>query len=695
MDRCIARVAIASSIVIPLSALCGYLVWAVIALQDPEESRARVPADMSSSLSPPSELQISHQAELDDLLSGTGQDAREARHNVRSLDIRKVECVGEEWPRLRCLQHLSISVDKRNLAEFPRVLRASALPALRSLKLDCEKNYGDRKWACPLLEGRFEQLNHIHIEQFRMERKALDAVLHQVPNLAHLDLGSNYIGNEGCGQLAEALRERACPNLTHLHLDRNNIGNEGCGQLALGLKEGCPHLQTLDLQNNSIRALPDALGQLRSLTRLYISWNRIRRIQPALYGLILQLDEFHAFNCPLEDPPKEVYRRGLDALKRYLREVRRRGGVQELRTARVMLLGDMMHGKTTLCRSLPRGVPCPKVESRERTHALEIHDWVIDRPGAQELNIKLWDFAGHQVYYATHRSFFSRLCIYVVVARIEVDQGKMQSVIKSSIEWLMSICKAVPGGAQVVVVGTFPHDQREKGNEQALRDNLDLLKDRLGEADEERVRVWNSNRGNGNQRKEEAKAVEICGVMWVDCHSDDDHNVGPIAAKLEELAEKTVRDKQQFPGSYIETLEAHESLCASTRVGVSSLQAFRDRVGEAAEDGVMRDALQFANDVGILQYYPGIDRDIVFTDPLFLVQAFGVVIYDKEAFNHYITGRDVCVCGFCSVGREEKNNKGSSGCFGGRVPESAMTHAFNLFLSPQLPAASCLSSTAI
>ena len=132
------------------------------------------------------------------------------------------------------------------------------------------------------------------------------------------------------------------------------------------------------------------------------------------------------------------------------------------------------------------------------------------------------------------------------------------------------------------------------------------------------MRVWNTNRGNDGQRKEEAKAAEICEEMlWVDCHSDDDHNLGPIAAKPEELAEKMVRDKQQFPGSYIETLEAHEKLCASTAAGVSSLQAFRDKVGEAAEDDAMRDALQFANDVGILQYYPGIDRDIVFTDPLF------------------------------------------------------------------------------
>ena len=47
---------------------------------------------MPSSLSFPSELKISDQAELDDLLIGMGQDAR---HDVRSLVIEDVRRVGE------------------------------------------------------------------------------------------------------------------------------------------------------------------------------------------------------------------------------------------------------------------------------------------------------------------------------------------------------------------------------------------------------------------------------------------------------------------------------------------------------------------------------------------------------------------------------------------------------------------------
>ena len=114
-------------------------------------------------------------------------------------------------------------------------LRALLCSALRSLDFKCEiDDYGFRKFACPIAEGRFEQLNHIEIDGFGMERKALDAVLRQVPNLTDLDL--TYI----------------------------EIGKEGCGHLALGLEEDHPDVQTLDLLSSSIGALPDALGQLRS-----------------------------------------------------------------------------------------------------------------------------------------------------------------------------------------------------------------------------------------------------------------------------------------------------------------------------------------------------------------------------------------------------------------------------------------------
>ena len=656
-------------------------------------------------------LSIFNRYDLDRLLSGRTQDADDARQRVRTLVIANVDHIPDDWPLLPSLQHLSMTADSKFLQHSPRALHASRLPALQSLTLRCQGSGGiQARWACPVLSGRLQQLQDVTIESLAVDADAIGAVLlqpalahlaivrsdigdegcanlaqilrqHACPSLARLQLEQNKIGAKGCAYLAQVLRQRGCPNLVHLGLGENNVGDQGCAAVVRELVAGCPDLQHLDLSSNKIAALPDALGELRSITCLLVSDNCIARIQPALYSLILRLKTFSADRNPLQEPPMEVYNRGPGALKRYVRDARRRG-VEELRTARIMLLGDSMHGKTSLCRSLPEGAPCSRVQREERTHALEIHDWVIAKPGAKALTIKLWDFAGHQVYYATHRSFFSRLCIYVLVAWIDVDDEKMQGVVSTSIEWLMSICKAVPGGAQVVLVGTFPHDQREK-NERVLQGNLEMLEHQLRKADRERVRVWNASRSGGGAdgaTREQAKPAEICGVFWVDCHSRyrrGDHNLGPIAAKLEELAEKMVRDNQRLSGSYIDMLEAHKDLCKMTSAGVSSLQAFRDRMGDisdgdnddgddwpiletlldninrAIEDGlepfcdaenwpggdVTRDALQFANDVGILQYYPHIDREIVFINPLFLVQAFGVLIYDKKAFSHYVTGR--------------------------------------------------------
>ena len=588
----------------------------------------------------------------------------EEASDLRTLVIEFVSEIPPEWPKFYRLEDLTIKVDE-TLKRFPSQLKASVLPALRSLTLSYKDNTGSNRRASPVLKGKFEKLETIAISGFAMEGGAIENLLLQPQltvlkfqgngigaggckhlaqglkeykdqKLTRLFLLNNKIGDEGCKSLAEALKlNGACSKLTHLSLEGNSIGNKGCEHLVGGLLKGCRGLQELDLSRNNIDALPGAMKELGSVTSLNISINRIKRIQSALYGLILGLNDFQAKYNPLEDPPEEVSDQGLDVLKRYLEDIRGRGRMK-LPTARIMLLGDSEHGKTSLCRSLPRGVPCPRVKPDDRTHALEIHDWIITRSEKEPLTIKLWDFAGHRVYYATHRSFFSRLSIYVLVAKIDVDDDKMQGVIDTSTEWLMSICKVLRAEAQVVLVGTFPHDQREK-NEEALRENLDLLKEQLAKADEERVRVWNKLRSTDGE-VEEAKPAKIYEALWVDCHSDNDNNLGPIAAKLKELAEKMVHDKQEFSGSYIETLQVHKQLYSGTKAGVSSLQGFRSRMTDGTPDNVMRDALKFGNDVGILQYYPAVNKDIVYIDPLFLVQAFGVLIHDKKAYERHIAG---------------------------------------------------------
>ena len=385
-------------------------------------------------------LKILRQADLDGLLSGNRQDAIDARRHVRTLVIQGDRRIPEEWLTLPSLQHLSITVNKETLVQFPRVLCASALPALQRLSLLCVSRMGASEWACPVLEGRFEQLNEITIEGFAMKMNALDALLLQLPSLTtlrlwknkigaegclrlaqslqqhgsprlsvldlsandigpvgcaalgqalelhacpdlsvldleqnnigdegcahlaralqqpsvsnvsrirlglqcigaddcagvartlrrwpciyltHLNLAANDIGSQGCAYLAQALQQHACPNLCVLALEDNDIGNQGIIHLARGCNEGCPRIQEqLDLWDNGLHTPPDVVGELRSLTALSVDYNRTRGIPPTPYGLISKLETFK-INCnSLEEKSRQASRKGLEALKRYLR----------------------------------------------------------------------------------------------------------------------------------------------------------------------------------------------------------------------------------------------------------------------------------------------------------------------------------------------------------------------------------------
>ena len=116
-----------------------------------------------------------------------------------------------------------------------------------------------------------------------------------------------------------------------------------------------------------------------------------------------------------------------------------------------------------------------------------------------------------------------------------------------------------------------------------------------------------------------------------------EQTLAPIKGKLREIAQHAVEEKQRLSPGYTLTLEAHKKLAKTTPTGVSSLQAFRDQA-PGVEDQDLIKGLQLASDVGILQYYRQIEPEIVLTDPLFLMQALGVLLYDKETFKTYFTG---------------------------------------------------------
>ena len=96
---------------------------------------------------------------------------------------------------------------------------------------------------------------------------------------ATLDLADSFIGDEGCGSVAQFVMEN--PNITAIMLNGNNIGAEGITQLAGILRPPCM-LKQVSLEWNNIgvvdqgiEVLADVMSSNRTVVSLDLRNNRI------------------------------------------------------------------------------------------------------------------------------------------------------------------------------------------------------------------------------------------------------------------------------------------------------------------------------------------------------------------------------------------------------------------------------------
>lgn len=108
--------------------------------------------------------------------------------------------------------------------------------------------------------------------------------------------------------------------------------------------------------------------------------------------------------------PNEIQERGAVAVAHYLERIEREGA-RRLNEARILILGDKGSGKTCVARRLIYS-NAPMTTSDESTPGVETKNWVLEE---DNMNVRIWDFAGHTVTHAVHRFFLSERCLYIVV----------------------------------------------------------------------------------------------------------------------------------------------------------------------------------------------------------------------------------------------------------------------------------------
>ncbi|KAJ8254182.1 hypothetical protein COCON_G00207940 [Conger conger] len=118
----------------------------------------------------------------------------------------------------------------------------------------------------------------------------------RMPKLLLLDLSYNQIPPPEPADLQT-------PNLEGLHM-----AGMGLRELDPGLTAGLGNLHGLDLSQNQLRAVPEALREVRGLTRLNLAGNPVGRLRPEDFQKLEQLRELQELdlsNTNLQGLPRE------------------------------------------------------------------------------------------------------------------------------------------------------------------------------------------------------------------------------------------------------------------------------------------------------------------------------------------------------------------------------------------------------
>ncbi|HJO56509.1 MAG TPA: ADP-ribosylation factor-like protein, partial [Candidatus Scalindua sp.] len=116
--------------------------------------------------------------------------------------------------------------------------------------------------------------------------------------------------------------------------------------------------------------------------------------------------------------PKEIRACGALKVADYLEKLEEQG-TKRLNEARIIILGDKGAGKTCLARRL-KDPKAEMTEWHESTAGVDTTFWKLER---ENINVSIWDFAGHTVTHAAHKFFLSERCLYIMVYNGRTDDS--------------------------------------------------------------------------------------------------------------------------------------------------------------------------------------------------------------------------------------------------------------------------------
>ena len=388
--------------------------------------------------------------------------------------------------------------------------------------------------------ANLKKLTYLNLEDNNLENIS---ALAKLTNLTYVNLNGNYL--DDISTLA-GLKE-----LIYLDLEANELND-------VNALSSLTQLRILNLRRNHIRDVRSLVG-LSRLIRLDLCDNQIASLPAELLRLSLHwragsdryLEDLLLGDNPLQDPPPEVIEEGREAIELYYRESK--SDKQELREAKLILLGEPEAGKSSIVRRLLHNEFDPHSAS---TLGTDIHRWSFDADDGQSCKVNIWDFGGQDIQQSIHHLFLTREALYLIVLDARRDE--------SALPWLQTINAFAAGSTVLVAVNQLDINKHPRLNEQELR----------------------------------ATYPNIAGFFYTSCKYDNDLGLARLFAELQQRLQqlpsvnspypqkwfsvKQRLEQEQQAGRHFMSMPAYHSLCCDYGMAEADSETFLsilDRVG--------------------------------------------------------------------------------------------------------------------
>lgn len=464
------------------------------------------------------------------------------------------------------MRHMDLSENKR----LRNIHFTSAFPELKRLNLeDCKLESFD-------LPAGFEALELLHLGK----NASLASLKFEVdfPALKYL-----YVRNSG---LKELEIHAELPELEYIFANQNHIESF---LIRRGIE--LPALECIDLRNNQIKEV--GVGFFRPFPNL----------------LTISLNENplpESIRGNLEDSGAK----DLEFLKRYTEELAM--GEAENNECKVLLLGNGGVGKSCF---LGRLVHDQFNHNWESTHGIVIQENYIGDNRTDQLVkpyvYNIWDFAGQDIYHATHRLFMQANAIYLILWDKETQEneyseleemGEMRQYDNYSLEYWLHYAEKRGKGSPAILVQTKVQDDGIRDLPK-IRDNYD--------------------------------PKFLVGFEHIDSAFDDLHENGYVALLAAmRKAIMRIKENEQIPKSWDEIREAVKSLKAKGQQWMK-LEDFNQLASAYAEP---MDILRWLTQSGTVFYDENHFKHIIL-DQFWAIEAIYALFDRKMRFHEIIEKR--------------------------------------------------------